>query len=209
MAWYYNTIDIFLEYRIFIFLLKLLMELVQHKLVNSSLILLVLYYSTIGTFNTVAFVICAILYCYLYDVEKNSMLNKSPTVLAEVEQVGQSECKVLFLRNVQFKFSKCNLSFLVAPFTWAMHLQVQDVSSQRQPHKSHYFLAGVGLTHIFVCIFFTLAIVLFRYAIPGTNIFEVGITLQLVMLMLIYINIDGKVKTYTFDKFTTFPLRHT
>ena len=72
-------------------LIKLLMELVKHKLVNSNLILLVLYYSTIGTFNTVAFVICAILYCYLYDVEKNSMLNKSPTVLAEVEQVGQSE----------------------------------------------------------------------------------------------------------------------
>ena len=113
----YNRIDIFLEYRIFIYLFKLLMELVKHRLVNSSLILLVLYYSTIGTFNTVAFVICAILYCYLYDAEKNSMLNKSPTVLAEVEQVGQSECKVLFLRNVQFKFSKCNLSFLVAPFT--------------------------------------------------------------------------------------------
>ena len=62
---------------------------------SSHALLLVLYYSTLGIFNTVAFAISAILYCYLYDVEKNSMLNKSPNLLAAVDQVGKLECKYL------------------------------------------------------------------------------------------------------------------
>lgn len=72
---------------------------------------------------------------------------------------------------------------LIIRFTRAMPFQVKDFSTQREPHKSHYFLAGVGITHIFVCIFFTLAIVLFRYAIQGTNIFEVKINLKLDMFI--------------------------
>ena len=55
------------------------------------------------------------------------------------------------------------------------YLQEEDFSPQREPVKSHYFLAGVGLVHIFVCTFFTFTIILIRYAIPGTNIFEVKI----------------------------------
>ena len=68
--------------------------------------------------------------------------------------------------KIAFSLSKCALIHYFM-------LQVQDISPQQEPHKTHYFLAGVGLTHMIVCTFFTLAIVLIRYAITGTNIFEV------------------------------------
>ena len=89
----------------------------------------------------------------------------------------------LVLRNLYF--IPPPPSFCIIRFTRAMSFQVKDFSPQREPHKSHYFLAGVGITHIFVCIFFTLAIVLFRYAIPGTNILEVNTSLQLDMLLVL------------------------
>ena len=74
--------------------------------------------------------------------------------------------------------SKISTQIILLVFLFQLvffYLQEEDFSPQREPVKSHYFLAGVGLVHIFVCTFFTFTIILIRYAIPGTNIFEVKI----------------------------------
>ena len=40
-------------------------------------------------------------------------------------------------------------------------------------YSSHYFLGGVGITHMFVCTFFTALVLLIRFVIHATNISEV------------------------------------
>ena len=40
-------------------------------------------------------------------------------------------------------------------------------------YSSHYFLGGVGITHMIVCTFFTALVLLVRYVIHATNLSEV------------------------------------
>ena len=122
----------------------------------------------LALYSCISLGICARLYYYLYDVEKNSMLNKSQSQHMPHNVVSYTKlwktCRryILYIGFMTINRSKI---FLIQANTTP-----QEYSKR---YSSHYFLGGVGITHMFVCTFFTALVLLIRFVIHATNISEV------------------------------------
>ena len=138
---------------------------------NYYLFSIVLYYCSLGLYSCVSLGICARLYYYLYDVEKNSMLNKSQNQNMPQNVVSKGKLRQTDRRNV---LKNIQISFMTIISHKFFVIQGNSTSQgYSKRYSSHYFLGGVGITHMIVCTFFTALVLLVRYVIHATNLSEV------------------------------------